>query len=152
MRPSVRPMAPMSPLAASPCPPAAASAAFAGPPASTVTRPPAMAMKPDKSRPAEKARPSPDSTTARTDVSRASRALASTKATNMSPSRAFSLSGRLSRTSATPSVICTVTRSDIGTSLVVADHSAPRRSGARHACGSVTQAGRRRPRPPPSPP
>ena len=77
---------------------------------------PAMAMNPEKSRPALNARPSPDSTTARTDASRASRAAVSTSATNMSPSRALSLSGRFSRTSATPSSICTVTRSDIGTS------------------------------------
>src|ERR671912_290213 len=88
--------------------------------------PPAMAMNPEKSSPAEKARPSPDKTTARTEVSSASRAPASTRATNMSASSALSLSGRLSRTSATPPSVATVTRSVIAASRSPA-HSAPRR-------------------------
>src|SRR5215207_4143939 len=90
--------------------------------------PPAMAMNPEKSSPAEKARPSPDNTTARTEVSLASRAPASTRATNMSASSALSLSGRLSRTSATPPSVATVTRSVIAASRSPA-HSAPRRPG-----------------------
>src|ERR671911_219124 len=92
--------------------------------------PPAMAMNPEKSSPAEKARPSPDNTTARTEVSAASRAPASTRATNMSASSALSLSGRLSRPAATPPAVATVTRSVIAASRSPA-HSAPRRAWDR---------------------
>ncbi len=63
-----------------------------------------MAWKEVKSRPAQKPRPSPDSTTARTDGSLPTRSPASTRASNMAGSRALSFSGRLSRTSATPDV------------------------------------------------
>ena len=53
------------------------------------------------SRPAQKALPSPDSTTTRTDLSTASVRCASTIPSNMSRSRAFILSARFKRTSAT---------------------------------------------------
>src|SRR5919108_5910048 len=82
------------------------------PPRAPPSRRPAMAMKPAKSSPAQKARPAPESTTARTDGSAASAAPASTSATNISESRALSLSGRLSRTSATPPSMSMVTRSE----------------------------------------
>src|SRR5690606_11399302 len=104
----------------------------------------AMARKPEKSRPAEKARPSPESTTARTVLSAARRAPVSASAVNMSASRALSLSGRLSRTSATPSVMVTVTRSDIGASSSFGTHPARRPTvtgpgGAAALRGSVLQ-------------
>ena len=74
---------------------------------------PAIAWNAEKSSPAQNARPSPDSTTARTDGSAFSASPASTMAANMAPSRALSLSGRLRRTSATPPSIVTVTRSAV---------------------------------------
>jgi hypothetical protein len=63
---------------------------------------PAMAMKLAKSSPAQNARPSPDRTTARTVRSLDSVCPAATSPSNMARSRAFSFSGRLRRTSATP--------------------------------------------------
>ena len=53
-----------------------------------------------RSRPAQNARPLPDSTTTRTSPALASSADASLSALNMSLSRALSLSGRFSLTSA----------------------------------------------------
>src|SRR6185437_6793826 len=73
--------------------------------------PSAMRPKLPMSRPAQNARPSPDSTTARTPFSVISRSPAPTRPSNMALSRAFILSARFSRTSATPSWMSMVTRS-----------------------------------------
>ena len=59
-----------------------------------------MPMKLAKSSPAQKPRPSPESTTARSDGSVASSRPVPTRASNIAGSRAFSFSGRFSRTSA----------------------------------------------------
>ena len=64
--------------------------------------PEAILAKLPMSRPAQKARPSPDSTMARTPVSVLRRSPVSTRAWNMRSSRAFILSVRTRRTSATP--------------------------------------------------
>ena len=72
---------------------------------------PAICWKAARSSPAQNARPSPDSTTARTERSSASDWPAATTAAMRCWSRAFSLSGRLRRTSATPPSIEIVTRS-----------------------------------------
>jgi hypothetical protein len=64
-----------------------------------------MAWNMPKSRPAQKSGPSPDSTTARTRGSALSRSPAATRPANIAPSSALRFSGRVSRTSATPSVI-----------------------------------------------
>src|SRR3954452_20783452 len=77
----------------------------------------AMAWNEPKSSPAQNARPSPDSTTARTDGSALTASPASISASNMAGSRAFIFSGRLRRTSATPPSTVTDTRSDMGPSL-----------------------------------
>ena len=74
---------------------------------------PAIAWNEPKSRPAQKARPSPDSTTARTDGSVFSASPVSTSAEKSAPSSAFIFSGRFIRTSATPFSIVQVTRSDM---------------------------------------
>src|SRR3982074_1698977 len=67
--------------------------------------PAAMAATLSTSRPAQKAEPSPESTTARKLRSSLSLAPASAIARNIAGSRAFILSARLSRTSAMPSAI-----------------------------------------------
>jgi PII-like signaling protein len=89
-----------------------------------------IAANEPKSRPAQKSGPSPDSTTARTPGSDLSRSPAVTRPANIAPSRALRLSGRASRTSATPLVISTVTRCSVIT--------AP--SHTSRSC-SLTQAG-----------
>ena len=71
-----------------------------------------MAVMADRSSPAQNDRPSPESTTARSERSAWSPSPVSASAWNMARSMAFSLSGRLSRTSAMPSSMVTVTRSD----------------------------------------
>src|SRR3954453_6719248 len=65
--------------------------------------PPAIAWNEEKSSPAQKPRPSPESTTARTERSDFSPSPASTMAANIAGSNALILSGRVRRTSATPS-------------------------------------------------
>jgi len=70
-----------------------------------------MAAKFEVSKPAQNARPSPDSTTARRPFSPFSRSPVWIRASNMSLSRAFILSTRTRRTSATPSFMSTVMRS-----------------------------------------
>ncbi len=72
-----------------------------------------MARNQPKSRPAQKSGPSPDSTTARTRGSALSRSPAATRPANIAPSRALRFSGRVRRTSATPSVIVTLTRCSV---------------------------------------
>ena len=64
--------------------------------------PPAIDWNDEKSSPAQNDSPSPDSTTARTPVSVFNCSPASRNPANIAPSRALRLSGRLSRTSATP--------------------------------------------------
>ena len=73
--------------------------------------PAAIAENAVRSRPAQNDRPAPDSTTARTAGVSASAAAVSASAVNMAMSSALSFSGRLSRTSATPSAIVHTTRS-----------------------------------------
>jgi len=73
--------------------------------------PAAMAATLSTSRPAQKAEPSPESTTARKLRSSLSLAPASAIARNIAGSRAFILSARLSRTSAMPSAIVSRMRS-----------------------------------------
>src|SRR5713226_1080497 len=80
--------------------------------------PAATATTLSTSSPAQKARPSPDSTTARTLRSSLSRAPASAIARNIAGSSAFILSARLSRTSAIPSAIVSRMRSSMGYLLV----------------------------------
>ena len=63
------------------------------------------------SSPAQKARPSPDSTTARTSGIVPSRSIASRRPANIAGSSAFILSARVSRTSAIPSATVIETRS-----------------------------------------
>ncbi len=75
--------------------------------------PPAIDWNPEKSRPAHQAGPLPDSTTARNPSVFASSSAVSISALNIGPSMAFILSPRLRRTSAMPSLISTVMRSDI---------------------------------------
>src|SRR5580658_5678413 len=79
--------------------------------------PSVMRPKLPMSSPAQKARPSPESTTARTPFSVISRSPAPTRPSNMALSRAFILSARFGRTSATPSSIEIVTRSFIRSEL-----------------------------------
>src|SRR6266478_5746009 len=78
--------------------------------------PAAIAVTLSTSRPAQKAGPSPESTTARKLRSSLSRAPASAIARNIAGSRAFILSARLSRTSAMPSAIVSRMRSSMGPS------------------------------------
>src|SRR5580692_11796298 len=100
------------------------------------------------SSPAQKARPSPLSTTARTPFSVFSRSPAPTRASNMALSSAFILSTRTMRTSATPSSMLIVTRSFMACSSCVSPRCAadvgegkrrllpsgvPRPSGSSHA-------------------
>ena len=101
-----------------------ASTSRAGRSSAAAFPPPAMASKLPKSRPAQKPRPSPESTTTRTDASPFSPSPASATAWNMAGSMAFSLSGRFRRTSATPSWMVIETRSDM--------------PSACQPCGSVT--------------
>src|SRR5690606_20223357 len=100
IRPSVSPIAPSG------APPPRASLDAAPPP-------PAIACKLLKSSPAQKPRPAPESTTTRTARSALSASPASTMARKRPVSRAFSLSGRLRRRSATPSTTSSRIRSDI---------------------------------------
>ena len=74
---------------------------------------PVIAWNAPKSRPAQKSGPSPDSTTARTPGSDLSRSPAVIRPANIALSSALRFSGRFSRTSATPSVIVTVTRCSV---------------------------------------
>jgi len=88
------------------------------PPGGSSTRalsrsPSRIAANEPKSRPAQKSGPSPDSTTARAPGSDLSRSPAVTRPANIAPSRALRFSGRFSRTSATPSVISTMTRCSV---------------------------------------
>src|SRR6185437_13901636 len=69
-----------------------------------------IAWNEPKSRPAQKSWPSPESTTARTPGSDRRRSPVLISPANMAISSALRFSGRASRTSATPSVISTVTR------------------------------------------
>ena len=93
--------------------------ALAGPPPGgrstrALSRSPSrMAWNEPKSRPAQKSGPAPDRTTARTPGSALSRSPAATRPANIAPSRALRFSGLLSRTSATPSVIVTLTRCSV---------------------------------------
>ena len=81
--------------------------------------PPAIDWNDEKSSPAQNEAPSPDSTTARTPVSVFNRSPASRNPANIAPSRALRLSGRLSRTSATPlASMEMVTRSLIGAASI----------------------------------
>src|SRR5450755_3814080 len=82
----------------------------------TILPPWAKAATLSPSIPAQKARPSPESTTARKLRSSLSRAPASAIAWNIAGSSAFILAARLSRTSATPSVIVSRTRSSMAPS------------------------------------
>ena len=87
--------------------------------------PPRIAWKAPKSRPAQKSGPSPDSTTARTPGSDLSRSPAATRPANIAPSRALRLSGRVMRTSATPSAIVTATRCSAITAPLLASRPGP---------------------------
>ena len=73
----------------------------------------AIARNEPKSRPAQKSGPSPESTTTRTAGSAFSCSPVWTRPSNMAGSSALRFSGRASRTSATPSVISTRTRSSL---------------------------------------
>src|SRR5689334_24549891 len=99
-----------------------------------------MAWNAPKSRPAQKSGPSPDSTTARTPGSVLSRSPVVIRPANIALSRALRLSGRFSRTSATPSVIVIVTRC----SVIAAPSSGPDRKvslGTRRRGGRVDTTG-----------
>src|SRR5690242_9714364 len=85
-----------------------------------------IAWNAPKSRPAQKSGPSPDSTTARTPGSDLSRSPVVIRPANIALSSALRFSGRFSRTSATPSVIVTVTRC----SVIVSPSSGPERKAS----------------------
>src|SRR5580693_1805149 len=98
-------------LLAGPCGPGLAGPEPGGRSTWTLSSSPArIAWKAPKSRPAQKSGPSPDNTTARSPGSDLSRSPAATRPANMAASRALRFSGRVSRTSATPSVMVTLTR------------------------------------------
>ncbi len=82
------------------------------------------------SRPAQKARPSPERTTARKPFSVFSRSQVDVMASNISKSSAFILSARTRRTSATPSVMDTETRSPMDYSPEFIGFGLYRRSSA----------------------
>src|ERR1700722_30746 len=100
------------------------------PPAIPLPPPSFMAAKRPMSRPAQNERPSPENTSARNPFSRLRRSLAATSASNIAASRAFILSARTRRTSATPSEIDTETRSSINVlpALVLCNDFTERRS------------------------
>ena len=97
-----------------------------------------------KSSPAQNARPSPESTTARTDGSAATARAASGIAANIAGSSAFIFSGRLSRTSATPSHTVIVTRSsDIPDLLLCVGWGTPASLRVRRAAYRAATCGAR---------